>query len=243
MGEPARKPDIRELIGRAVNTSGLTLRQHEGPLDRVAALGAATLAVRLGADRQDVPIATAYAGMKLNGTPIDARDALHGELAAELMHIFEGDQVERLQAATNLFATWIAHRRLFAEYAGVEHATMRLAFAQRAMHEWLSPHCASCKGSKKQQRSKTGQWLTPQGNMQRNAVYRPCSACQGTGRQPSSPPQRMKALGLTREQYDAGRWDQRFSAGITWLSELLPRRLNRPLTAELERRKRRTQSS
>jgi hypothetical protein len=53
----------------------------------------------------------------------------------------------------------------------------------------------------------------------------------------------MKALGLTREQYDAGRWDQRFSAGLTWLNELLPRRLNRPLTAELERRKRRTQSS
>jgi hypothetical protein len=241
--EPVRKPDIRELVGRAVNTSALKLRQGEGPLDRVAALGAATLAVRLGADRTDVPIATAYAGQKLNGTPIDVRDALHGDLAADLLHVFEGGQLERLPAAINLFAAWIAHRRLFTEFAGVEHEPLRRKYAERALHEWLSPHCAACRGSKKQQRSRTGQWISPQGNMQRNAIFRPCSACDGTGRQASSPPQRMKALGLTREQYDAGRWDQRFSAGLTWLNELLPRRLNRPLTAELERRKRRTQSS
>jgi hypothetical protein len=48
----------------------------------------------------------------------------------------------------------------------------------------------------------------------------------------------MKALGLTREQYDAGRWDQRFSASRTWLNQLLPNRVARVLTAELERRKR-----
>jgi hypothetical protein len=242
MGAPER-PDIRELVGVAVNTSALKLRQHEGPLDRVAALGAATLAVRLGADLHDVPIATAYAGLMLNGTPIDERDALHGELAADLLHIFEGDQLERLPTAIMLFSAWIAHRRLFSQYAGAEHEQLRRSFAERSLHEWLSPHCMACKGSKKQQRSKTGQWICPRGNMQRNAIYRPCSACHGSGRQPSSPPQRMKALGLTREQYDAGRWDQRFSAAMTWLAELLPRRLNRPLTAELERRKRRTQSS
>ena len=243
MGEAALKPGIRELVGIAVNKSNLTFRAAEGPLDRVAAIGAATLAVRLGADRQDVPIATAYAGMKLNGTPIDERDALHGELAADLLHIFEGQQLERLPTAVTLFSAWIVHRRLFAEYAGAEHAGLRRAFSERALHEWLSWRCEACGGTGKQEMLRNGALVRPRGMMQRNQMLRHCKHCGGRGRKASSPPQRMKALGLTREQYDEGRWDQRFSAAMTWLSELLPRRLTGPLTAELERRKRRTQSS
>jgi hypothetical protein len=46
-----RKPDIRELVGIAVNTSALDSSElHERAVDRVAALGAAALEVSLGAD-------------------------------------------------------------------------------------------------------------------------------------------------------------------------------------------------
>jgi mono/diheme cytochrome c family protein len=202
----------------------------------VAALGAATLGVRLGVDREDLPIAASK--HRAYGTEIDMRDALHAELAAELLHLYEGQQLERLPAAIKLFAEWLMQRRLFSEYLGDEHQAMRRAFAERALHEWLSPHCIACRGSKKQQRSRSGQWLAPAGNMQRNAIFRPCSACHGSGAQASSPPQRMKALGLTREQYEAGRWDQKFSAARIWLGDVLRKRITRVLTAELERRKR-----
>jgi hypothetical protein len=233
VNEPARKPDVSELVGVAVNSSGLQFRSNvERPIDRIAALGASTLAVRLGADRQDLPIGAR------RGAEIDFRDALHGELAAEVIHLYVGDQLERLPVAIALFARWIADRSLFAQYAGDEHATTRRAFSERAIHEWLSNRCIACGGSGKQQRSRSGQWIKPQGSMQRNATFRVCSVCNGCRRAPSSPPQRMKALGLTREQYDSDRWDQRFSAAMTWLGGLIPRRLTRVLTAELERRKR-----
>lgn len=239
MAEPMRKPGVRELLGGAVNTSALQFRgAAETPLTRVAALGAATLNVRYGADREDLPVAASKP--VVYGAPVDVRDALHGELAAELLHVYEGQQLDRLPAAIALFGAWIAQRRLFADFIGPEHEQLRRAFAERALHEWLSPHCAACRGSKKQEKSRSGQWLAPRGNMQRNAIYRPCGACHGTGRAPSSPPQRMKALGMSRERYDgAERWDQKFAAAMTWLGGLLPRRLTRVLTAELERRKRR----
>lgn len=243
MGEAALKPCIRELVGRAVNTSAMKLRQVEGPVDRIAAMGAAGLAIRLGADHSDVPIATAYAGIKLNGTDPDARDVIAGELIPVLWHVRYGGQFDQVPTAIRLFSEWIVHRKLFADCATDAHLALRAAFATRLMHEWLSDRCAACKGSGKQQRSRTGQWICPQGSMQRNATFRACTACNGSRRAPSSPPQRMKALGLTREQYDEQRWDHRFSASFAWLNQLLPNRLTRPLTAELERRKRRTQSS
>lgn len=232
------KPDLRELVGRAVNASGLELHAtQERALDRVAALGAAALAVRFGVDRDDLPIAAAPA--LVYGQALDPRDVLVGELAPLLWHIRFGYQYDQRPAGIRLFALWIGYRPLFAEYAGAAHEKLRLSFAERVMHEWLSDRCPGCRGSKKQQRSPTGQWIKPLGAMQRNAVYRPCAVCNGSGRTPVSPPQRMKALGLTREQYDRGRWDQRFNAAIQWLNRLLPKRLQRPLTAELERRKRR----
>jgi hypothetical protein len=42
---------------------------------------------------------------------------------------------------------------------------------------------------------------------------------------------------LTREEYDAGRWGAAINAAIAWLTKLLANRLNRPLTVQLERRK------
>ena len=244
MGEPARKPDICELVGIAVNTSALTLRAGgEGPLERVAAMGAASLAIRLGADHADVSIATAAAGLVLYGREPDVRDALAADLAADLAHIRYGRQYERVPSAVRLFAAWIATRGRFADYAGDEHEVLRFTFADRAIHEWLSDRCVACRGSGKQQRSESGKWICPQGRGQRNAVFRVCAICHGSRRPPSSPPQRMKLLGLTREQYDEQHWDHRFGAAFAWLNQLLPNRFARALTAELERRKRRTQPS
>jgi hypothetical protein len=234
----ARKPCIRELVGGAVNASHLTLDgRQERALDRVAALGAAALAVRLGADVEDVPIAAAKP--LVYGSEPDVRDVLAGELVPILWHIRYGAQLDLVPKAVGLFAMWVGHRPAFAAYVGDEHLSLRTAFSERSLHEWLSDRCATCGGSKKQQRSSTGRWIKPLGSMQRNATFRPCVACSGSGRAPIRHPERMKALGLTRQQYEEQRWPQRFNAACTWLGELLPSRIVRALTAELERRKRR----
>jgi hypothetical protein len=138
-----------------------------------------------------------------------------------------------------LFASWICFRSLFKPLATLEHQAVRLAFSARTLHEWLSDKCPQCRGSRKQQKSASGQWVAPLGNMQRNAIFRVCTCCHGSGRPLSSPPQRMKALGLDRARYEEERWDQRFSAAFEWLNKFLPPRLQRALTAELGRRTRR----
>lgn len=235
MGEPTRKPDIRELVGVAVNTSALTLKAgHELALDRVAAVGAAALAVQLGADREDVPICAARP--LVYGVALDPRDVLASELIPMLWHIRYGAQFDLVPKAVALFAEWIAYRPAFAEHQDVG---LRRSFAVRVMHEWLSDRCTACAGSKRQQRSRSGAWIRPLGSMQRNATFRPCTACCGSGRAPVRHPERMKTLGLTRAEYDAQHWAQRFTAALGWLNQMLPSRLVRVLTAELERRKRR----
>jgi hypothetical protein len=70
--------------------------------------------------------------------------------------------------------------------------------------------------------------------MQRNAVFRQCTACNGSGRSLPSHPERMKLLGLTREQYDQANWPQSFNAAHAWLTSKIWH-LARPLRAELER--------
>ena len=238
MREPDHnKPCLRELVGSAVNSSRLTLEEWpERALDRVAALGAASLAVHLGADVQGVPIAGARA--LVYGAELDPRDVLAGELIPVLWHIRYGAQFGMVPTAINLFADWIAYRPAFSEYVGEEHSGIRRRFAERVVHEWLSDRCVSCGGSGKHQRSQTGSWLRPTGTMQRNATFRPCDACHGSRRSPVRHPERMKALELTRDQYEQQRWPQRFNAAMTWLSEMLPTRIVRALTEQLERRKR-----
>lgn len=236
MSALARKPCIRELIGTAVNASRLEVRAgHESPLERIAALGAAGLAVRYGADIEDVPIAAAKP--LVYGTEPDPRDVLAGDLVPMLFHIRYGDQHGMVPKAIELFARWIAYRPAFAQYQG-EAQRLLGSFAERVLHEWLSDRCTSCGGSGKHQRSQSGKWLKPWGSMQRNATFRPCGACNGSRRATVRHPERMRALGLTREQYEEQRWPQRFNAALWWLGKLLPQRIIRALTAELERRKR-----
>lgn len=232
----ARRRCIRELIGIAVNTGSLKGEENqERAVERVAALGASSLEISLGVDIERVPIAGARS--LVYGTARDPRDVLAGELIPALWHIRYGGQYDLVPQAVGLFARWIAYRPAFSAQAGEEHLALRYAFAGRAVHEWLSDRCASCGGSRKQQRSPTGRWIKPLGSMQRNATFRPCTACSGSGRAPVRHPERMKALGLVREHYEEQRWPQRFNAAMTWLSEMLPSRIVRSLTGQLERRK------
>lgn len=239
MAEPVKRADLREQIGVSVNASVLVTvprkrrtdeaTSAETHLDRVAALGMATLSVQTGAARDGVPVAAN------RDRPLDPQNVLAGELSALLWHIRYGGQNGFLPRAIPYLAEWMSYRP---RLAGVERRLVN-ALAERAMHEWLSDRCPACGGSGKLERSRTGAWIRPRGSMQRNATFRTCQACSGSRRSPVRHPERMKALGLTREQYEAARWPQHFNAALAWLGKLVAPLIHRALTAELERRKKR----
>jgi len=245
----AVKPGICELVGVAVNSSSLAFSAAEGPLDRVAAVGAAAAEIASGADLQGLTLAAVqqdvyFASADIRdvmldpGTP-DARDVLAAELAPLLWHIDYGRQLELVSRAIPLYARWLRHRRLFAEFTTAEHRALLDRFAARVLDEWISPTCIACGGSGKLERSCSGNWIRPRGSMQRNATFRACTACHGNGRRRPSHGDRARWLQVTNEQYETDRWAQRFNAALTWLPYLVANRLNRPLTAQLERRKKR----
>lgn len=248
MAEPVRKPDIRELYGAAVNASALTMAEgRETPLDRVAAMGAAQLAVASGAARQGLTVAAvqpevekrARAGRPGIATSLSLRerDALEAELSGSLWHLRYGEQISMVPMVATLFATWLCRLDRFKD----QPAPLMHKFATRALDEWLSGKCQKCGGSKKNERSKlTGSLIKPTGSGARNAVFEPCNECHGSGRALPSHPLRMRLLGLTREQYEGGMWFAHFKAAQAWLSKHLSPRVHRPLTAQLERRKRRS---
>jgi hypothetical protein len=244
------KADIRELVGISVNSSALVVSRGEGDLDRVAAVGAASLEISVGADMANLPVA-AMAGeiyrrsadmrdvMLDPGTP-DDRDQVVGELAPMLWHIREGKHESLVMLAIPLFARWLSGRRLL---ASVESSLLQ-RFAGRVLHEWLSDRCIICGGTGRLELTRTGTLIRPRGNMQRNARFTTCrtrggGGCQGTGRAQASHTERIRWLQIERVAYEAERWAQRFNAGQTWLSFLIHRRLYRPLTGQLERRKKR----
>jgi hypothetical protein len=232
-----KRPDIRELVGSAVNTSALTFAEgHERPLDRIAALGAAALAVTVGADRADVAIASSRA--VVYGEALDVRDVIAGELGPMLWHLRYGGQHELLTRAIPLYTQWLRKRRTFETFTTPEQLLLLERFSARALHEWLSDRCIACGGSGKLERTRSGSWIRPRGSMQRNAVFRVCSACNGTRQAMASHGERARWLEITNAEYDEQRWLQRFNAARAWLA-MHAARLHRPLTAELERRKRR----
>jgi hypothetical protein len=233
----AEKPDLMEQIGVAMNASHLA----ELP---IAALGAATLAVRLGVDRDDVPIGAAAATAEpcwpwpksLDAPPDVAY--LTAELAALLWHIRAGRQLTEVPRATRLFVDWMMPRRMF-DYIPTLDARRAVLeqFAAVVLHEWLSDKCLCCGGSGHQERTRSGVLIRPRGSMQRNAVFAPCGACGGSGRALPDKLARARALGIPLEWYTEGgsRWPQRFALAHIWL-DAIARRLRRPLTAETGRR-------
>lgn len=234
MSEPERRPDIREQIGIAVNASSLVMRSAETSLERVAALGAAGLAVQLGADRRDLPIAAC------RNEPISQENTIVAELASVLWHIRYGAQHGAVPQAVALFATWLSWRSRYAKLDQARRITLLPLLAERALHEWLSDRCVACGGSGRQERTRTGSWLRPLGSMQRNAVFRTCRACHGSRRMLHGDRERACSLGLTNEQYAAEGWDAAVRGAVASLDHVLARRISSPLTAELERRKRRS---
>lgn len=234
MNEPARKPDVRELIGTAVNASQLVMRAGaESALERVAALGAAALAVQLGADRLDLPIAAC------RDHPPTPENVIAAELGSLLWHIRYGGQFDAVPQAVTLFATWLSGRGKFSKLCQARRILLLPKLAARALHEWLSDRCVACGGSGKEERTRTGSWVRPRGSMQRNAIFRTCRACHGSRRRLHGDRERARSLGVSNEAYVAERWDVALRGSVGALGRLLASRLRAPLTAELERRTRR----
>lgn len=247
----AERRTLEEQIGTSVNAKSLRMESRaeggETSLQRVAALGAAVLHVQHGADRlgpkgQGEPVV--YALAERNHQP-KAIDQISGELAGVLYHLRFGGQHELVGQAVTLFAAYIGMRSRFgptgflgAMRSGEREQLLR-RFAERALHEWLSDRCVACGGSGKLERSESGSWLRPRGLMKRNAVYRACPTCQGSGRAIPSHTARRKAIGITFHQYEEQGWGQHFRAAFTWLSVTISKRLKGPLTAQLERSKKR----
>lgn len=244
------KADIRELVGISVNASALVASRGEGDLDRVAAVGAAALEISLGADVAKLPIAAMaedvyrrsvdMRDLMLEPATVDQRDQVVGELAPMLWHIREGKQESLVMLAIPLFARWLSGRQLL---AAVE-SSMLQRFAGRVLHEWLSDKCVICGGTGRLELTRTGTLIRPRGNMQRNARFTTCRTkgdlgCLGTGRAQPSHTERIRWLQIERVTYEAERWGQRFNAGQTWLKILIHGRLHRPLTGQLERRRKR----
>lgn len=240
---------LQELVGISVNSSSLRIEARapggETSLLRVAGLGAAVLHVQHGADRagphgRGGPVAEVLAE---NGHVQQAQDVLVGELGSDLMHIREGRQFELLPQAITRFAAWCTYRRQFLD-VGRFPDRMRLAsllprYAERTMHEWLSDRCVACGGSGKLERVDGGSWVKPLGRMKRNAVLRVCTSCHGSRRQMPSHTARRVALGIEIKAYEYEGWGQHFNAGLSWLTNVMHKRLNRPLTVQLERSKKR----
>lgn len=266
MGVP-EKADIREQYGSSVNSNQLTSRAdaYEMPVDRLAAMGGAVLAVASGAARQGLPVAAVQADVVQRARghasamaaildPGEQEIARQERLAAEagslLWHLIYGGQHDLLGTyvcvptgavlllpgkAPIAFSAWLRHRPRLADATDTEVATL----AMRVLTERINERCQACGGSGKQERTPFGNWVRPLGRQARNANFRTCEHCSGSRRMHPAHPERARLLGLTREKYDAARWGARFNAAHVWV-EVLARKLRRPLTGQLERRKRRT---
>jgi len=240
---------LPEQIGVSVNSSSLRMESREPgaetSLQRVAALGMAVLHVHHGADRagphgRGGPIAEVLAE---KGHVPHVQDILAAELGSDLSHIRDGRQFELLPQAIGRFAGWCTFRRQFLDvvcFPDRERLAQLLPkYADRVIHEWLSDRCVACGGTGKLERVDGGSWVRPRGNMQRNAYFQTCTCCHGSRRAMPSHTARRMALGIEIKAYEREGWGQHFNAGLSWLTNLIYRRLHRPLTVQLERSKKR----
>lgn len=257
--EKEQRPDLREQYARAVHASVLTLREErDTPLLMVAAMGAAAARIASGADRQHLPIAsmrpeaierghdTSQVDMRTlllhppKGRNPDPRDEVAGRLAPNLWHLLDGGQHELVPLVVEQFAEWLVYHSAFTAFTTPDQVRQLRAFSARAVHELLSPMCPACGGSGKRERTRDGKVIKPRGSMQRNATFVECSACMATGRVRPSEAERARSIGVTMKDYDKDGWQRMFTAAPVWLLKILASRVHRPLTAELERGKRRT---
>lgn len=239
MSVKAERRTIEEQIGRAVNSNSLRTDgrspEMETSLLQVAALGAAGLHVHHGANRGGQALAEIVAQP---GHAPDPQDVLAADLASELWHIRYGRQNFRIPRAARLFCDWLAYRGRFNGIAPNERPRLLYNLATIALHEWLSDRCTRCGGTGRLEVTGDGTLVRGRGLQSRNAVFRGCpvtGGCGGTGRSSPSHTARRVALGITRERYDAERWDAHCKAALSWLGMRISPLLRRPLTAQLER--------
>lgn len=247
---------LQELVGVSLHASNLRIASRsdsgETALLRVAALGAAMLHVQHGADGRGP---SGGGGSRSGGGTLaevvadpahrpSAQDQVLGELAGALYHLRYGGQHELVGQTVTLFAAYIGMRQRFGQggflgkLAPIERAGLIRRFATRALHEWLSDRCIACGGCGRLERASSGSWIRPRGLMKRNAVFQACRTCHGSGLAMPSHTARRAALGIGLEQYEREAWAQHFRAAFTWLARDVGR-LYRPLTAQLERSKKR----
>lgn len=236
--KPERRT-LQEQLGSSLNASVLRSGRPdvETPLTQVAALGAAGLAVHHGVDHGARTLVQVVADPEHRPQP---QDVLAAQLIQNLWHIRYSRQHELVPRAVELFTQWLVYRNRFAELP--DAVTLLPKFAARVLHEWLSDRCVRCGGSGRLELTRDGAAVRGRGRMQRNAMFTTCAGklgCGGTGKPTPSHTQRRLALGIDHQRYDKERWDRNFAAGLTWLSMRLSPRFNRPLTAQLERSKKR----
>lgn len=230
--KPERKT-LPEQVAVSMNAKALRLGDPnvETALTKVAAFGAATLHIHHGSDRQRAPVFETVGNI---GHVPDPRDVLAAQLASVLSHRRDALQ-GRISEAIDLFARWMAFNRRFDHLD--DRSVLLPRLAMWALHEWLSGNCIRCGGSGRMEILRDGTPVRGRGLMQRNAIFRDCAGklgCGGTGKAVPSPIARRKALGLTAERYDKENWDRIFRVALIWLARLKGR-INRPLTAQLER--------
>lgn len=233
MAAVAEKPEIREQVGVALNSSRLVSRPEGGEtaLDRIGALGMAAALVATGQDRHDDPLVSSV----MDQSPIDARNVIEGELAPILWHLRYAQQYDSLPRAIHLFSSWMNIGDRMAD-----KAPQLRAFAARILHEWLSDRCVNCGGSGRMQRLGNGQVVKTRGSMARNTVFVGCGKCHGRGKAVYSHVERAHSLGLSLKDFDGANWSKSFNLAGAWIDNIA-RRIRRPLTAELGRRKRHAQ--
>lgn len=233
----AERRTLAEQLGSAVNASHLEHRStHETAVDRVGGLGAAALHIHHRSDYRREPVAATVARPDHEVRP---EDALTAELGSLLAHIRDGRQHGQVPLAVQTFAQWMGYRGRFAKF---EDAVVLLPkLAARALHEFLSDRCPRCGGTGRLEVIGDGKLVRGTGRMARNAKFQACpqlGGCGGSGRPVPSHTQRRVALGLTPQRYDAEGWGANVQAALAWLSKLQAR-INRPLTVQLERSKKR----
>lgn len=235
--EREERRTMQEQLGSALNASVLTIAGRspnvETPLQQVAALGGAMLQIHHGADRGGRGLAETVADP---GHRVDPQDALAAKLVSNLFRIRNARRHELVPSTIAMFCAWMTYRGRF--NALPDAATVLPKFAARVLHEWLSDKCTRCGGSGRLELMGDGKAVRGRGRMQRNAMFVTCTGrigCGGSGRQVPSHTARRMALGMSMERYDQERWDRNYQAALHWLSVGLSKRLNRPLTQQLDR--------
>lgn len=242
MAAEARKPDIEELVGVAVQASALVIeeRKNETPGLRVAALGAAVMQIRANLDRplrkpEHMTEELWRYGERLFVRSPARRDHLEAELGRLLLRMGAGGDltIHTLAPAAWMFAEWLQSTRTWQAEAMRPHHPRLFRFAARCILELMFCHCEGCGGCGQQERPPKGKPRRPR-LFARNTKLVSCTVCHGSGAALPDIGARVDALGIVFPDYRAQQWQVHFSQAQAWLMRIA-RRLQRPLRKQLER--------